>query len=81
MTYCINVCVYIAVDCGYPDPADPNGERKGPDATTLGNTATYTCNHGYLPPDPVTIKCLYTGLWSGGAPVCYRKNTSFATHL
>ena len=45
----------------------------GPDVTTFGNTATYTCNMGYRPLDPLTIECLYTGIWSNNAPVCYRE--------
>ena len=64
----------VAVDCGYPDPADPNGWRKGPNGTTLGSIATYKCHRGYITESfNLTIKCLYTGNWSGNAPVCIRK--------
>ena len=62
----------LAVDCGNPDEADDNGSVRFGD-TTLGNTAYYFCNQGFILEGSATVECLYTGEWSDTAPVCRRK--------
>ena len=58
----------------YNDP-DPNGSVDV-DETTLGNTANYSCNLGYILVGSATVKCLYTGLWSDFAPACECKQVT-----
>ena len=72
MAYFINVCVYIAVDCGDPGAPDENGSVVVDD-TTLGNKAYYSCDHGYILVGSETVKCLYTGMWNDTAPTCEHK--------
>ena len=66
----------IAIDCGNPDDPDPNGDVSF-DSTTLGSTATYSCNPGFLidvsQGGSVVVTCLASGLWSDTAPACIRK--------
>jgi hypothetical protein len=40
------------------------------DRTTLGGTATYACNEGWMTSDPLTRTCGASGAWSGSAPTC-----------
>lgn len=63
-----------AVDCGYPDPPDPNGGLKYDDST-LGGTAYYYCSLGYYLDGKPIATCLYNGEWSNKAPSCKRKST------
>ena len=42
--------------------------------TTLGQTATYTCNTGYNLVGGSTRVCQATGAWSGSAPTCSSKS-------
>ena len=61
----------IVVDCGaLTDPA--NGQVSHPDGTTLGQTATYSCNTGYNLVGNSTRTCQDTGDWSGSEPTCQR---------
>ena len=66
----------IAVDCGNPDDPDPNGNVSF-DSTTLGSTATYSCDPGYLldvsQGGSVVVTCLASSNWSDTAPACERK--------
>ena len=58
-----------AVDCGnLTDLA--NGSVKHTPGTTLGQTATYSCNTGYNLVGDSTRTCQATGNWSGSAPSC-----------
>ena len=68
------VCVHdvfllsTAVDCGtLPDPVNGQVNTTG---TTLGQTATYSCNRGYNLVGDSTRTCQATGAWSGSAPTC-----------
>ncbi len=70
------LCFTIAVDCGSPDEADPNGS-VAVDATTFKNTATYSCNVGYwldlTQGGSEVVVCQADGQWSDTAPSCLRK--------
>lgn len=77
MTVLVTVCTVhvfcvVAIDCGHPPNPNPRSSVEVDD-TTLGSTATYTCDHGYVSVGPVTVECLYTKKWSDVAPVCERK--------
>lgn len=41
-------------------------------STTVGHTATYTCDEGYKlePIESINRQCLETGVWSGVHPIC-----------
>ena len=59
----------LTVDCGsLPDPA--NGSVNHTAGTTMGHTATYSCNTGYNLVGNSTHTCQATGNWSGNAPTC-----------
>ena len=61
--------ILTAVDCGnLSDPA--NGSVTHTAGTTLGQTATYSCNTGYNLVGDSTRTCQATGNWSGSAPTC-----------
>ena len=60
------------VHCGtLTNPA--NGQVSHTAGTTLGQTATYSCNPGYNPVGDITRICQATGVWSGSAPTCQCK--------
>ena len=61
-----------AVNCGQPESPDPNGAVSVGE-TTLGNTATYSCNSGYNLVGSSTTTCLASGQWSDGAATCQRQ--------
>ena len=68
-----------AVDCGAPTNL-ANGQVSHT-ATTLGKTATYTCNPGYnLLGDSFRV-CQATGVWSGITPICQRMLFLKAGHV
>ena len=69
----LNSIINVAVDCGQPESPDPNGAISVGE-TTLGNTATYSCNSGFDLVGSSTVTCLASGQWSDGAPTCQRKN-------
>ena len=57
------------MDCGsFTDPA--NGQVDHTSGTTLGQTATYSCNSGYNLVGDRTRTCQAIGNWSGSAPTC-----------
>ena len=57
------------MDCGsLTDPA--NGQVDHTAGTTLGQTATYSCNTRYNLVGNSTRTCQATGNWSGRAPIC-----------
>ena len=66
----IYIYIYlIVVNCGtLNDPA--NGRVHHTGGTTLGRTATYSCNIGYNLVGSTTRTCQATGMWSGSAPTC-----------
>ena len=62
--------------CGnLSDPA--NGSITLTAGTTLGQTATYSCNTGYTLVGDRTRTCQATGEWSGSAPTCQGVYVSF----
>ncbi|MCB9603534.1 MAG: hypothetical protein H6724_07490 [Sandaracinus sp.] len=56
------------VDCGTLPP--PVEGTVMTDRTTLGGTATYACNPGWMSMSPLTRTCQSSGAWSGSAPSC-----------
>lgn len=63
-----------AVNCGTPDPPDPNGSKKVTN-TVLNGKVIYYCNKGFnLVGHPIAV-CKTNGQWSSKAPTCKRKNT------
>ena len=71
-----NFYFITAIDCGDPDAPDDNGDVSF-DSTTLGSTATYSCNPGFLVDDSQggseVVTCLVSGVWSDTAPGCKRE--------
>ena len=60
------------MNCGaLTNPA--NGQVSHPGGTTVGQTATYSCNTGHNLVGSSTRTCQATGQWSGDAPICERK--------
>ena len=61
--------ILTVVDCGnLTDPA--NGQVNHTAGTTLGQTATYSCDAGYSLVGDSSRTCQPTGNWSGSAPTC-----------
>ena len=69
---CRNLCnifLILTVDCGtLTDPV--NGQVNHTAGTTVGQTATYSCNTGYNLVGNSTRPCQATGNWSESAPTC-----------
>ena len=65
------ISISLAVDCGAPDPADPNGSIHFT-TTTLGSRVVYSCNKGFFTDDESVSICQANGEWSNQAPVCKR---------
>ena len=65
----VRIILLTAVDCGnLTDPA--NGQVDHTAGTTLGQTATYSCDTGYNLVGDSTRTCQAAGEWSGSAPTC-----------
>ena len=61
--------ILTAVDCGtLTDPA--NGSVNHTAGTSLGLTATYSCDTGYNLVGDSTRTCQAAGVWSGSEPTC-----------
>lgn len=56
-------------DCG-PLATPTNGVVNVPSGTTYGQTATYSCNPGYILTGSATRQCAEDGYWTGALPVC-----------
>ena len=57
------------VDCGtLTNPT--NGQVSHTGRTTFGQTATYSCDTGYILVGGNTRMCQATGIWSGSEPTC-----------
>ena len=70
LTATLLVFLSTAVDCGtLPNPVNGQVSTTG---TTLGQTATYSCNTGYNLIGGSTRTCQATGAWSGSPPTCQR---------
>ena len=59
----------MTVDCGTLTDPD-NGIVNHTAGTTVGQTATYSCNTGYNLVGDSTRTCQATGNWSGSEPIC-----------
>ena len=58
-----------AVDCGtLTNPT--NGQVSHTGRTTFGQTATYSCDTGYILVGDNTRTCQATGVWSRSEPTC-----------
>ena len=64
-----NIFLILTVDCGTLTDPD-NGWVTLTAGTTLGQTATYSCNTGYNLEGNRTRTCQATGNWSESAPTC-----------
>lgn len=62
----------IAVDCGLPDPPDPNGSKTVTN-TTFNGRVKYACNKGFNLVGRQEAICQANGRWSSDAPACKRK--------
>ena len=63
----------LTVDCG--TLTDPNnGQVTHTAGTTVGQTATYSCNTGYNLVGDSTRTCQAAGNWSGSTPTCKGMN-------
>ena len=68
MEYIVYLLLSV-VDCGtLSNPA--NGQVNHTAGTTLGQTATYSCNTGYNLVGNINRTCQATGGWSGSVPAC-----------
>ena len=57
------------VDCGtMTDPT--NGQVSHTAGTTFEQTATYSCDTGYILVGDNNRTCQATGVWSGSEPIC-----------
>lgn len=66
-----------ASSCGPLDnPANGQVTISG---STIGATATYTCNRGYVLRGVVSRVCQTTGVWSGVEPICEGKQLHLHT--
>ena len=65
-----------AVNCGAPDPADPNGSLHFT-TTTFQSRAVYSCNAGYILSGHAVSVCKANGEWSREAPTCERKTNLY----
>ena len=61
--------LFTAVDCGtLTNPV--NGQVSHTGRTTFGQTATYSCDTGYILVGDSNRTCQATGVWSGSEPIC-----------
>ncbi len=73
--YVLNL--YIAVDCGsLTDPE--NGQVNTSSGTTIGSTASYSCNNGYTLNGDNTRTCESNGVWSNSQPSCNSKAINYS---
>ena len=56
-----------------PQLQNPANGQVSVSGTTVGSTATYTCNTGFVIARQSTRQCLESGQWSGQAPTCSRE--------
>ena len=67
-----NFFLFAVVDCGALQ-APANGAVMTNPGTTVGSTAAYTCDSGYLLEGEANRTCLATGSWSNTAPTCEKR--------
>ena len=63
--------IYLAIYC--PKLPNPSYGSVSVSGLRVGSKATYECNDGFVLVGLPVRKCLYTGQWSGEAPVCKRE--------
>ena len=69
--FCVCTCLHAVIDCGNaPDIVDGVVTHS---STTVGSTATYSCNTGFQINGESTRTCLTSRSWSGPVPICQRK--------
>ena len=65
-----NICP-LAISCN--NLSDPSNGLVTISGTSLGSTAQYTCNYGYVLVGDAIRTCERSGEWSETEPVCERK--------
>ena len=63
-----------------PDLSDPANGMVTVMGTSVGDTASYTCNDGFELIGSMSVTCTNDGTWSDEPPMCRRKqfiNTSY----
>ena len=71
LIYCVLFFFIVAVRCSSLNaPSDGSVSLSG---TTVGSTATYSCNDGFRLQGESKRRCQNNGEWSGRAPTCQRK--------
>ena len=69
----LTLIFFTAVNCGaLTDPM--NGMVDTSSGTTFMNTATYTCDTGYILIGTSTRMCQSDAVWSSATPTCESKN-------
>ena len=68
----VNILLYrVLTDMNCSTLTEPaNGQISYTAGATFGQTATYSCNAGYILVGDSTRTCQPTGVWSGSAPTC-----------
>lgn len=56
------------------DLDDPENGRVTLTGTSFGDTATFSCDFGYMLSGPETRGCMADGVWSNSQPTCNRKD-------
>ena len=67
--YTMDSFIAAVVDCGTLN-APANGQVSHTTGAAIGQTATYSCDTGYLLMGDSTRTCQATGVWSGSEPTC-----------
>ncbi|XP_003387839.1 PREDICTED: sushi, von Willebrand factor type A, EGF and pentraxin domain-containing protein 1-like isoform X2 [Amphimedon queenslandica] len=57
-----------SIDCG--PLTDPSNGKVTFDGASVGSSASYTCNEGYILSGNQRRQCLRTGEWTGSDPIC-----------
>ena len=65
----ISFFLWTVVDCGTLT-STANGQIRHANGTTFRQTATHSCDTGYILMGESTRMCQATGVWSGSAPIC-----------
>ena len=58
----------VAIEC--EDLDDPRNGNVILTGTTVGSTATYVCDDGFVLIGNQLRRCMSNGLWSGEEPIC-----------
>ncbi len=74
-----NLSIYAVIDCG--QLRDIRNGRVVLTGTTVGSTATYSCNKGYILIGQETRTCQVTGEWNAKEPFCQRKPSIYQSGM